>query len=203
MSSAHTKKPSPSPLLAAAAALDQELRAYDELAREAKHLRVNTEKGMQRAIRIVQESNGTNETIQEKLRALVAQLEEARGRQAESMNVLLDAARSVQARAESHDTLMRRFGALGESARLVNDLVAALAAKRNEGATETETLAGLSEIQAQMASVASEAEALIQRATEEDWPEVARQADGIRQQVVSARNKLALAHRALARSSPS
>jgi hypothetical protein len=201
MSSAQTKKPSP--LIAAAAALDQELRAYDELAREAKHLRVSTEKGMQRAIRLVQESSGANESIQEKLRALVAQLEEARGRQVESLNVLLEAARTVQARAESHDVLMRRFGALGESARHVNELVGALASKRNEGATETEMLAALSEIQAQMTSVASEAESLTQRATEEDWPEVARQADGIRQEVISARNKLALAHRSIARSSPS
>jgi hypothetical protein len=201
MSAAQPKKTSP--LLAAAAALDQELRAYDELAREAKHLRVNSEKGIQRALRIVQESTGVNDAIQEKLRGLVAEIEGARQRQVESMNVLLEAARTVQARAESHDVLMRRFAALGESARHANDLVGALAAKRSEGATETEFLAGLSEIQTHMATVAAEAEALSQRATEEDWPEVARQADGIRQQVVSARNKLALAHRTLANSSPS
>jgi hypothetical protein len=201
MSGAQPKKSSP--LLAAAAALDQELRAYDELAGEAKHLRVNTEKGMQRAIRIVQESARVNEGIQEKLRALVAQIEETRGRQVESLNVLLEAARTVQARAESHDVLMRRFGALGESARHLNDLVGVLAAKRSQGATETELLAGLTEIQTQMAAVAAEAEALTQRATEEDWPDVARQADGVRQQVVAARNKLALAHRSLATSSPS
>jgi hypothetical protein len=201
MSAAQTKKTSP--LLEAAAALDQELRAYDELAREAKRLRVTSEKGLERAIRIVQESTGVNEAIQDKLRALVAQIEEARARQVESINVLLEAARTVQTRAEGHDALMRRFAALGESARHVNDLVGALSAKRNAGATETEVLAGLSEIQAQMATVAAEAEALTQRATEEDWPEVARQAEGIRQQVVSARNKLALAHRTLATTSPS
>lgn len=191
------------PLVAAAAALDDELRAYDELAREARRIKFDSEKSLQRAIRIVQESQGRNDAIQEKLRALVAQIEEARGRQVDSLNTLLEAAKTVQARAQEHDALMARFAALGESAQRVNTLTLELSAKRSAGASESEILQGLGEIQLQMASVVGEAEALAQRATEQEWPDLARQADAVRQQVLAAKNKLALAHKTVATRAPS
>ncbi len=191
------------PLVAAAAALDDELRAYDELAREARRIKFDSEKSLQRALRIVQESQGRNDAIQEKLRALVAQIEEARGRQVESLNTLLEAAKTVQARAQEHDALMGRFAALGESAQHVNALTLELSAKRSAGASEAELLQGLAEIQLHMATVVGEAEALAQRATEQDWPELARQADAVRQQVLAAKNKLSLAHKTVATRAPS
>jgi len=54
-------------------------------------------------MRIVQESQERNDVIQEKLRALVAQMEQTRGRQVESLNALLEAAKTLQARAEEHE----------------------------------------------------------------------------------------------------
>lgn len=190
-------------LVAAAAALDDELRAYDELAREARKIKFDSEKSLQRALRIVQESQGRNDAIQEKLRALVAQIEEARRRQVESLNTLLEAAKTVQARAQEHDSLMARFAELGESAQRINALTLELAAKRSAGASESEILQGLGELQLHMATVVGEAEALAQRATEQDWPELARQADAVRQQVLAAKNKLALAHKTVATRAPS
>lgn len=191
------------PLVAAAAALDDELRAYDELAHEARKIKFDSEKSLQRALRIVQESQGRNDAIQEKLRALVAQIEHARTRQVESLNTLLEAAKTVQARAEEHDALMARFAALGESAQRVNVLTLELSAKRSAGASESELLQGLGEIQMHMATVVAEAEALAERATQQDWPDLARQADAVRQQVLAAKNKLALAHKTVATRAPS
>src|SRR6185312_15454308 len=111
-----------------------------------------SEKSLRRALRIVQESQGRNDAIQEKLRALVGQIEEARARQVDSLNTLLEAAKTVQARAQEHDELMSRFAALGESAQHVNALTLELTAKRSAGATEAELLQGLAEIQVHMAS---------------------------------------------------
>src|SRR5580704_5860857 len=110
---------SASPLVAAAAGVDEALRAYDDLAREAQRIPLNSEKGLQRAIRVVQESTERNEGIQEKLRALVAEMDAARVRQVESLNILLEASRALQTRAEQHDALEKRFAALGDSARSV------------------------------------------------------------------------------------
>lgn len=191
------------PLVAAAAALDAELRAYDDLAREARRMSLSSEKGLQRAVRVVQESAGRNEAIQEKVRALVEQIEQARARQVESLQALLDAARAVQARAEQHDGLMRRFAALGESAQSVNSMAAELSAKRKAGAAEAELLRGLDEVETRMANVVSEAESLAALAADQDWPDLAKQADAVRQQVLAAKNKLAMARQKLATSAPS
>jgi hypothetical protein len=55
----------------------------------------------------------------------------------------------------------------------------------------------------EMAAVVGEAETLVEAAKRETWPEIARQADGIRQQMLSANNKLALAQRTVASRAPS
>jgi hypothetical protein len=191
------------PLVAAAAALDEELRAYDELAGEARRIKFDSEKSLHRGVRIVQESQERNDAIQEKLRALVAQIEQARERQVETLATLLETAKTVQARAQEHEALMARFAALAESAQRINALTLDLSAKRSAGASEADLLQGLGEVQIQMAAIVGEAEALAQRATEHDWPELARQADAVRQQVLAAKNRLTLAHKAVATRAPS
>jgi hypothetical protein len=192
-----------SPLVAAAAALDEELRHYDSLAEEAKRSHINSAKGLERAVRVVQESTSHNDVVHEKLRALVTQIEEARVRQVESLNTLLEAARAVQTRSEQYEGLMKRFAALGESAREVNTMAVEVSAKRNAGATEAEILEGIAAIQTHMAGVVAEADALAALAQAQDWPEVARQADAVRQQVLAAKNKLAVARRSVATRAPS
>jgi hypothetical protein len=194
---------SPSPLVAAATALDDELRAYDDLAGEARRTKFDSEKSLHRGMRIVQESQERNDVIQEKLRALVAQIEHARERQVQSLTTLVEAASTLQARAQEHEALMARFVALAESAQRVNALALELSEKRRAGASDSELLQGLGEIQMQMASVVGEAEALAQRAAEQSWPELSRQADAVRQQVLAAKNKLALAHETVAKRAPS
>jgi hypothetical protein len=61
----------------------------------------------------------------------------------------------------------------------------------------------LGALQIEMAAVVAEAEALADAATTEKWPEIARQADGARQAILAAKNKLALAHRNVASGAPS
>ena len=196
-----TKKESP--LVLAAAALDEELRRYDSLAEEAKRSPINSGKTLERAVRVVQESTARNETVHEKLRGLVTQIEEARTRQVESLNTLLAAAQRAQARSEQYEALLGRFAALGESARQVNTLAGEAEAKRQAGASETEVLQGLDDVQTQMASVVAEAEALVVLATDQDWTDLERQADAVRQQVLAAKNKLIAARRAIATRAPS
>jgi hypothetical protein len=192
-----------SPLVLAAAALDEELRRYDALAEEARRSQINSAKTLERAVRVVQESTSRNETVQEKLRGLVTQIEEARVRQVDSLNALLEAAQKAQARSQQYDDLLQRFAALGESARQVNELAADTETKRNAGASETEVLASLEKLQMQMATVVAEAEALAALATEQEWVDLERQADAVRQQVLAAKNKLTAARRAVATRAPS
>jgi hypothetical protein len=192
----HGNPKTPSPLVLAAAALDDELRAYDALAEEGRHTPLNTEKGLERVLRVVRESTARNDSIQEKLRGLVAEIEEARLRQVGSLEALLEAARAVQARTEQREGLRQRFATLGESA--VNTLANEVSAKREGGASDDEVLEGIGRMQNHMAGVVSEAEGLAALAAEQDWPDLARQADAVRQQVHAVKNKLALAQRAVA-----
>jgi hypothetical protein len=194
----HGNPKTPSPLVLAAAALDDELRAYDALAEEGRHTPLNTEKGLERVLRVVRESTARNDSIQEKLRGLVAEIEEARLRQVGSLEALLEAARAVQARTEQREGLRQRFATLGESAAQVNTLANEVSAKREGGASDDEVLEGIGRMQNHMAGVVSEAEGLAALAAEQDWPDLARQADAVRQQVHAVKNKLALAQRAVA-----
>jgi hypothetical protein len=187
-----------SPRVEAAAAVDEELRAYDALAEEARHLAIDGEKGLRRATAIVQDSAARQDRIQERLKALVGEIESARTRQVESLTALLEAARTLEVRARQHDEILQRFAALGESAKRCNELASSLSQRRAAGLSDTELLGGLVEIQTSMAAVAGEAEALCTRAQTDRWPEIARQVDSVRQQVLAAKNKLALAHRTMA-----
>jgi hypothetical protein len=190
-------------LVLAAAALDEELRRYDSLAEEAKRSTINSAKTLERAVRIVQESTGRNETVQAKLRELVAQIEGSRTRQVDSLNVLLEAAKRAQLRSEQYDALMKRFAALGASAREINTLATEADTKRQAGAPETEILEGLGRIETQMATVVAEAEALEEIATEQDWADLKRQADGARQQLLAVKKNLTAARRGIAMRAPS
>jgi hypothetical protein len=182
----------------AAAELDEELRAYDDLAQEVRRTPLNSEKGLERALRVVRESTARNDAVQEKLRALVAQIEQARVRQVDSLQALLEGARSVQSRTEEHDAFAQRFAALGASASEVNVLAGEVSSKRNEGASDDVILEGIGRMQKLMTEVVAEAEALSVESAEKDWPDLARQADAIRQQVLAVKNKLSLAQRAVA-----
>jgi len=186
-----------SPLVAAAAAVDEELRAYDALAEEARRLDIEGEKSLRRATAIIQDSASRQDRIQERLRALVDEIEHARTRQVQSLTALLEAARTLEARTQQHDAILQRFAALGESARACNELAVSLSQRRAAGLSDGEMLAGLVEIQTSMAAVVGEAEALTARAQTDRWPELARQVDSVRQQVLAAKNKLALAQKAM------
>jgi hypothetical protein len=186
-----------SALVAAAAAVDEELRAYDALADEARRLEIEGEKSLRRATAIIQDSASRQDRIQERLKALVDEIEHARTRQVESLTTLLEAARALEARTQQHDAILQRFAALGDSARHCNELAVSLSQRRAAGLSDAEMLVGLVEIQTSMAAVVGEAEALTARAQADRWPELARQVDSVRQQVLAAKNKLALAHKAM------
>jgi chromosome segregation ATPase len=203
-SSSMAKSNSPiSPLVRAAAAVDEELRAYDELASDALRIEIDGEKSIARAARMLEDATARQPRIQEKLRALVGEIEAARIQQQKSLDTLVEVSQALQARATQYGELMDRFAELGEAARGVNALTTTLSARRNEGAGEGELLAGLQELEQRMDTVVERADSLAQDAEQHGWPEIARQADAVRQQVRAAKNKLSLAHRTMAGRAPS
>jgi hypothetical protein len=191
------------PLVAAASAVDDELREYDQLAREAKRVELNGDKALARAARILEEATTRQPRIQGKLRALVAEIEAAQGRQEASLGALVEVSRLLATRAAEFEAVLGRFMALGESAKAINGLTGELSARKDGGATDSELLERLRELESRIDAVIADADGLAKDAEQNRWPDVARQADSIRQQVASAKNKLALAHRTVSERAPS
>src|SRR5258708_18766293 len=193
----------PSALVAAAAAIDEELREYDELASEAKRITLDGEKSLARAARVLERSTTSQPRIHEKLRALVTEIETARDRQQRSLEALVEVAHALEARASEFDGLMKRFAEVGFAAQRVNQGTSQLTELKAGGAPEHELLDGLRALEEQMDGVVASAKELAHDAEQHGWPEIARQADAVRQQVNSANNKLAAAHRSVAARAPS
>jgi chromosome segregation ATPase len=190
-------------LVAAAMALDDELRAFDEIARQASEQRINSQKTLSRTAAVLNESVEARARIEAGVRRLVTEIGGAQERQQRSVQTLVDVAAELERRTKDREALLARFAGLGTSASRVNTMAAELATKRQDGATETEVLELLREIQAQMTGVATEADALTEAAEKDGWPEIARQADAVRQQVNAVKSKLAAAHRSISAGAPS
>jgi hypothetical protein len=191
------------PLVAAATAVDEELSQYDQLARDAKRVELDSEKSLARVARILEAATTRQPHIQEKLRALVREIEAAQGRQQASLDALVEVSRALAARAGELETLLGRFASLGESAKAVNQLTGELAARKSGGATDGELLDGLRTLESRIETVIVDADGLAKDAEQNQWPDIARQADAIRQQVAAAKNKLSLAYRTVSERAPS
>jgi hypothetical protein len=191
------------PLVAAAAALDHELTALTELAEETKREPLDGDRSMSRTTKALSSSVEHQARIELRLRTLVEEIDRARTRQQDGTSALLAVAHELERRAKSRDALLARFGALTESAGHVNTLALELGERKAAGAEDAEILERLAAIQVEMAGVVGEAETLVDAAKRETWPEIGRQADGIRQQMLAAKNKLALAQRTVASRAPS
>ncbi len=191
------------PLVAAAAALEDELRAFAEMAAEARRESLDTERSMTRATRSLSESVQFHTRIEERLKALVAEMESARRTQQQSVDALTHVAHEVERRAKSRDALLARFAELGSRAGQVNALALDLTSRQKAGAPDHELLQRLATIEEKIDAVVTGAREIAVAASNEDWPEIARQADGLCQQMQAAKNKLALAHANIARRAPS
>ena len=190
-------KPKSVPMLVAtAAALDEHLRAYETLAREASRLEITDERSLVRAAALMEQSTKLQPHIQETLRALVVEIEAARDRQQLSLDALVTVSKSLEARAADFDAIMRRFAELGHAASVVNQLTADLSARRAAEVLESDLLRGR-DLNESMNKLVVDAEQLARDAEEKGWSDIASQADAVRQQVRSANNKLNLAYKAV------
>jgi hypothetical protein len=182
-------KTDPPGLTAAAEALESELRRYEQLAAELQHERLDSEKTLRRAAQTLVALRTSDERLGTHVGALVAAINEARDRQQAQASVVAGRAEQVGARSERFAALLERFEALGADAGELNRLVQQLATQdkpTNGGA------GGFAEVDTRLGRLADDAGTLSASAQGEDFPELARRAESLRQQLLSARNKLRL-----------
>jgi hypothetical protein len=155
---------------AAALALDQELRRFEEMAAAVGRAPLNTQKGLEQAARATRDAAASQGRFAEHLKTLVEAVSAARERQANAAAAINARVTEIDARATLFAALRERFAQLGLRA--------------GEVAVE-QALSGLG-------VVVEDAQKLAQDAREADAQDVARETDTLRQQVLSARNKLGL-----------
>jgi hypothetical protein len=163
---------------AAAAALEGELLRFEQTAELIARLKLTSEKNLIRAARAAQEAAEIEERVASAARELVAAVARARERQEAQAKAIGERVKEVQARRADLAGLLARFGALGKEASQINSLL-----------QEGRDLAGAVE---RLGRVAEAATALRDDAARAEFDEAARLADSLRQQTLSARNKLSL-----------
>ena len=177
----------PSPLRDAAEALDRELERYAELAADLRREPATTEKGLRRSARILQGPGETEQLLAQHLGRLVAAIDARRAQQETTTAKVQRLAALVQGRSLLFGDLLQRCDALAKKA------AEASATLQQRAAEESEADAGLTALEhsaAGLVELAQEAESIGVAARDGNFPDVARQTDGLKAQLTAAHQKL-------------
>jgi len=186
----------PTGLAAAAAALEEELRRFEQLADGIQHERLDSEKHLRRAAQTLHALRDSEARLAQNLAALVAAIGEAQTRQQAQAGAVQQRADRIRERSEALARLVGRWEALGRDAAEVTQLVQNAAEERSDGNgsdRRPDPTATFEAVDERLTRLADEAQALGESATAEEFADLARQADALRAQVLGARNRLRLA----------
>jgi hypothetical protein len=183
------------PLASAAAALDAEVRKYADLADQIARAPLTSEKAIERVTRAVADAVEGEKRVLEALRALVETINEARDRQARSTEILNERGAVIAQKRTELELILVRFRNIGTIAKGLSEAMQKVTTYKPDPYDPTgaelvrETLA---KIESGITECAKHAEEVGVDAQKRDFEDVARQADGLRQQLLATKNRLAL-----------
>lgn len=172
-----------SELVRAAEALEAELVQLETTSRGLRKLRLSSEKTIARATKDLQEVLTVPEKLGERLQALGAAMAELEARQRAALEPLGAFANELQARMQRLNEHMQAFAALGRTAGEVTERLQAANGDRS---------AILAQVSAELGKLSDGARALFDAAQADDFPELAREADTLKQRISSLRRRLEL-----------
>ena len=174
------KSESKSELVDAASALDAELVRFEEGTNSFRKLSLNSQKNLERAARMLTDLAEVEATLGAQVQVLVAAIAHVRDRQMAQVEGVRAKAEEINLRTVAFQRLLEQFKLLGVDAAGLNEKLQASAAAG----------APLLDLHAEMGELAAKAQGLAEIAKNEDFEDLSRQADGLRQQILSARSKL-------------
>jgi hypothetical protein len=192
-----------SSLVEAATRLEEELRRYEKLTEEVARASIISQKSLIRATRMMNEAAESHERIMQQVGVLSGAMTETRGRQESCAEQLVEAGRRIERRATTFQALVGRYGALGELSRSLNDRAVEVASRKADGAREGEVLSLIGELMDRIGEAVEQADGAACAAREGEFPDLARDIDSLKQQVLSAKNRLTIFQRSLAERAPS
>ncbi|MBM7117466.1 hypothetical protein [Archangium primigenium] len=180
-----------SELVKAAAAIEEELRTFESLAQEVRTGPMSAQKHLEKMGKLLTSVADCDERLVAHMRALLGVLNGWRDRQqalAQEVNVR---AQALQERTRVYQTLMERFAALGQEAGGLSANMQELASRTQGGAPvkSEELILSLQAVNEKMAQVAEGARVLAADAQAQDFADIARDAESLRQQLLSALNR--------------
>ncbi|HSU39631.1 MAG TPA: hypothetical protein VLJ38_08685 [Polyangiaceae bacterium] len=167
-------------IVRAAEELESELVKLETLSRTARKNRLDSEKGIVRAAKDLSEALALPERLAGGLRGLANAMREMEARQQAALEPLAAYAVEVQTRMKKLEEHMRAFAALGQAAGEATALL--------QSAGERADLVESAKVQ--LSGIADGARVLIEAARADDFPDVAREADALKQRVTALRRKL-------------
>ena len=170
-----------SDLVRAAEALEAELLNLENMSRAVRKIRLNSEKNIGKAASELSEALTLPERLGAGLAALARAMGELQVRQTAALEPLAAFASEIQARMELLQTHMQAFAELGKLAQEVTAMLQTTAGERAllvDGA------------EAKLGKIADGAKTLFEAAHADDFPEVAREADTLKQRVQALRRRL-------------
>jgi hypothetical protein len=171
----------PSPLLRAASSLEAELLQLEAISRGARKIPLTSEKNIARAARELEQALTLPDRLAAGLQALASAMAIMQARQQAALEPLAAFASEIQQRHKRLAEHMQAFAALGTAAAEVT--------ARIQGG-EGERAAILSDVDAQLGRIADSARALFDVAHAENFPELAREADTLKQRAAALRRRL-------------
>lgn len=182
-------------LAAAASLLDAEIASFEALAATLRKMPLGTKKQLERAARSLTDAAAYEERLSTRLRGLVEAIQIASQRQQESAASIVARAKEIEARNAEYDELYARYAELGTEARALTELATELVTPMREATSPAEvaTVGGrIDELILRMKAFGERADEIARAAAVKEMTEIAREADALKQQLASARNKLSL-----------
>jgi chromosome segregation ATPase len=169
-----------SELVSAAYALEDQLTTLEALSRTVRKHRLDSEKNIVRAAKDLNEVLKLPEALSAGLVALGTAMQQMQQRQQVALEPLAAYAKELQQRRDRLQTHMVAYAALGQAAA---DIATLLQAGADQSAT-------LTDAQARLDTIAEGARALCEAGRADDFPDVVRDADALKQRASALRRRL-------------
>jgi chromosome segregation ATPase len=183
-------------LVTAAEAVETEMRRLEELSAQACRTKLNSEKGIARAARELTETMEQQRRLAGTLTAFGEVIARVQRREQAALEPINRHAAQIQQRMTRLAEHTQAYGALGLKANELAKLLQGLASPREPDPDDQESVEArrsrvLVEVEDRFASLFEEAKALAEVARAEEFSDVEREADALRQKMQAMRARLA------------
>ena len=176
-----------SELVTHATALEEELREFERLMHSLENASLKSQRDLARSADLLRELVATEDRLGGALGQLAQAIGRARERQETQAAAVRARAQAIEARSTTLQALLTKYAALGQEASSLNVLLAESAETGEFGSTVPGVLPGVQERITQVIDNASE---LIETAKRDDFADVAREADSLRQALITLKGSV-------------